>query len=136
MAGDLILEIDGLYVVEPTQYSIQVGTNLHVTPPPGLDRDQDTDRYRWRYLNHSCDPNSRVVGQHLIARRDIAQWEEVTFDYCTTEYELSTPFVCRCGKCEGHEVRGFKYLGAAARARLAPDLAPHLAARLVDERTA
>ncbi|MFT5138804.1 MAG: hypothetical protein ACI9H8_000741 [Lysobacterales bacterium] len=34
-----------------------------------------------RYLNHSAQANCEFDGQHLYALRDIAQNEELTFDY-------------------------------------------------------
>jgi uncharacterized protein len=65
---------------------------------------EDTD-----YFNHSCDPNCGMQGQiFLVAMRDIAVGEEITFDYCLTlsEWEgsdLSFEMECRCGAahCRG-----------------------------------
>jgi SET domain-containing protein len=41
-----------------------------------------------RYTNHSCDPNCVMVVSeercYLVAIRDLAQGETVTFDYNTT----------------------------------------------------
>ncbi len=54
-------------------------------------------------LNHSCEPNVGVQGQIvLVARRDIAAGEELTFDYDTTEIE-QLAFDCQCGtpSCRG-----------------------------------
>lgn len=48
-------------------------------------------------FNHSCNPNVGVKGQIiLVARRDIASGEELTFDYDTTE-TAADPFTCQCG---------------------------------------
>lgn len=54
-------------------------------------------------FNHSCEPNLGVQGQVIVvARRDISQGEELTFDYDTTETEAD-PFLCHCGSrlCRG-----------------------------------
>jgi len=58
-------------------------------------------------MNHSCDPNTRIRGRDLIALRDIQPWEDVTFNYNTTEYAMAEAFRCRCGSpgCAG-EIRG------------------------------
>lgn len=47
-----------------------------------------------RYLNHSCDPNTSVVGQSDVALRDIQPGEEITSDYIDLETEK---FKCHCG---------------------------------------
>lgn len=60
------------------------------------------------YVNHSCEPTAGIKGQiSLVARRDIAANEEITFDYGTIffraegapVYELT----CDCGtkSCRG-----------------------------------
>jgi uncharacterized protein len=48
-------------------------------------------------INHSCDPNLWFAnGWPLVARRDIAAGEELTFDYATGEtYSLHS--ICKCG---------------------------------------
>ncbi|MFH1551781.1 MAG: SET domain-containing protein-lysine N-methyltransferase [bacterium] len=48
-------------------------------------------------INHSCDPNLWFEnGWPLVARRDIAKSEELTFDYATGEtYPLNSE--CHCG---------------------------------------
>lgn len=54
-------------------------------------------------FNHSCEPNVGVRGQIvLVARRQIAAGEEMTFDYDTTEVSAE-PFNCLCGhrRCRG-----------------------------------
>ncbi len=64
-----------------------------------------------RFMNHSCDPNcvtrkwtvfkETMVG--IFARKDIAENEELTFDYQFDSFK--TPFTkCYCGvpKCKGY----------------------------------
>ncbi len=65
-------------------------------------------RYSWidtfdspfRYINHSCEPNTYITGKRIvIALRDIQPDEELTMDYSLTEadpdYEI--PGGCHCG---------------------------------------
>jgi uncharacterized protein len=57
------------------------------------------------YINHSCQPNAGINGQiYLVAMRDIAVNEEITFDYCMTiSDDLFAKMECHCGtkNCRG-----------------------------------
>lgn len=51
-----------------------------------------------KYMNHSCDPNTWWLDDDtMIARRDIAVGEEITYDYATTEVTIPWQMICRCG---------------------------------------
>ncbi|KAF3791743.1 Histone-lysine N-methyltransferase trithorax [Nymphaea thermarum] len=60
-------------------------------------------------INHSCEPNcySRVISvsgdEHIIifAKRDIGQWEELTYDY--RFFSIDQQLACYCGfpRCRG-----------------------------------
>lgn len=79
------------------QYSVQVADGFHIAGS-SLTALDDAERF-----NHSCDPNVGVKGQILIlARRDIEMGEELTFDYETTDTDM-THFLCNCGSplCRG-----------------------------------
>ena len=55
------------------------------TPPPG------------EFFNHCCDPNAWWADDfRLVARRPIAADEEITYDYCTEDMDVSE-FACGCG---------------------------------------
>lgn len=61
-----------------------------------------------QYFNHSCSPNAGLRGQiGLVAMRDIAADEEVTFDYAMVLADAPGlppyEFVCQCGSehCRG-----------------------------------
>ena len=64
-------------------------------------------------LNHSCDPNLLLDTARMlvIAARDIAPGEELTYFYPSTEWEMAEAFACRCGSagCLG-VIRGARYL--------------------------
>lgn len=50
------------------------------------------------HINHSCAPNSAFGdGLELRAVRPIARGEEITFDYSTTEADLTWRMPCTCG---------------------------------------
>lgn len=81
---------------------VQVATDLVLTPKSselagGIS-----------YVNHCCDPNAGFHGQiFLVAMRDIAQGEEITFDYamCLGDGPHIAPYSleCHCGsaQCRG-----------------------------------
>jgi SET domain-containing protein len=126
-AGTRLFRIEGRKIPRPTRYSIQVGASLHLDPTGGATDDEVFEIYFWRFMNHGCDPNTRVLGRDVIASRDIAPGEEATFNYNTTEYDLAESFACRCGspRCGG-TIGGFKHLPPDERERLRASLAPHL----------
>lgn len=132
--GEALLHIDGDLLDRPTRHSIQIDDRYHIDADPtaALQPEQLFDHFPWRFLNHACVPNAVVRGREVVAARPIRAWEEVTFNYNTTEYEISCPFPCRCGRrdCRGRLVRGFKHLSRDEREQLLPALADHLARRL------
>jgi uncharacterized protein len=57
------------------------------------------------WANHSCKPNAGIRGQiSLVAMRDIAPGEEVTFDYAMTDSTEYDEFECNCETptCRGY----------------------------------
>lgn len=66
------------------------------------------------FLNHSCDPNLGIKGEcEFVAIRDIAEGDELTFDYSITEDELLWTMRCLCATtmCRG-VVRSIHFLPA------------------------
>lgn len=86
---------------EPTYQSVQVGPGQHAWEKSLI------------YLNHSCAPNTYFdTGKMgLQALRDIAQGEEITFFYPSTEWDMDRPFACQCGspRCL-RMIRGAKHV--------------------------
>jgi hypothetical protein len=115
--GDHILQLEGEIVGIPSKFSVQVGPDQHLDLPAEARAAQPMDRYRWRFLNHSCAPNAAFDARRLVAIRAIKASEQITFDYNTTEYDLSSPFECHCGSddCVG-VVRGSRWQHGQARA--------------------
>ena len=52
-----------------------------------------------KYVNHSCDPNTRTDGRSDVALRNIKKGEEITSDYSDSDM---ISFQCYCGskKCK------------------------------------
>ncbi len=77
---------------------IQIADDLFIGPVTKQQREGGM-----MHLNHSCDPNLGLQGQIVfVALRNIAQDEELTFDYATTDdedYEMK----CNCASryCRG-----------------------------------
>lgn len=130
-SGRLLFTIEGDVTSCPTRYSVQVGSSVHVDLPPDVSRKVILDRYYWRFMNHSCEPSAVICGRGVCSLRKLEQWDEITFNYNTTEYSLAEPFECRCGStnCLG-QIRGFRYLSRLHREQLRPHLAAHLVAIL------
>jgi hypothetical protein len=88
----------------------QVGPDLFLPPYGGLDD----------FTNHSCEPNCglRVYasGFDMIALRDIAAGDELTYDYSRHQEHAAEDMICRCGaaSCRGI-VRSFSTLPAQLR---------------------
>lgn len=106
----------------PTSHSIQTDWDTHVMMDlPAI------------LSNHSCGANAGVQPNDLgaydfYAMKDIAKDEEIFWDYETSEYEVSTPFVCNCGdpECRG-KMQGFRFHGDALVDKYGlPFIAPYL----------
>jgi len=85
--------------------------------------------------NHGCDPNVAfdVEGQRVVALRDIAAGDELTYFYPATEWEMAEPFECTCGAA--------RCLGTVGGAAMAPAemlagqvLAPHVRRLLASQK--
>ena len=95
------------YVAQPTYLSVQVGDAAHIHLFPEF----------LQYINHSCAPNTffDTVQGVVVALRDIAPQEEITFFYPSTEWSMTQPFTCLCGAaaCLGR-IQGAAYLNRQA----------------------
>lgn len=88
------------------------------------------------YVNHCCDPNAGFHGQiFLVAMRDIARGEEVTFDYamCLGDGPHIAPYSleCRCGsaQCRGR-ITDSDWMIQELQARYRGFFQPYLQARI------
>ncbi|RHW70557.1 SET domain containing protein [Trypanosoma brucei equiperdum] len=114
--GVVLFDVSGFVVPFPTMYTICVGESRHLLFGEGAE-----------CIAHHCDPNVQVEVNEQKARlrfvtlREISKGEMVTFNYCTTEWVMNSPFVCLCGSsyCAG-TIRGFSSLCEADQQRLWP----------------
>ncbi len=128
-AGALIAKFYGEVQTTPTMYTLQIQELVHVACSVGGPT----------YCNHSCNPNAfwdmtvctaRAPFPILTALRDIAQGEEITFNYNHTEWDMATPFSCLCGDatCLG-KIQGFKHVDAETKKRYAPHITEFIAGK-------
>ena len=100
--GEVICEIPTEKVFDKAnRYTVQIR------------RDQHTEVGKLAALNHSCDPNVILDTERLlmVACRDIAREEELSFFYPATEWEMDAPFICLCGASNCiHVVAGARFL--------------------------
>ena len=100
--GEVICAIPSDNVVnKATRFTVQIG------------RDEHTDVGKLAALNHSCDPNVILDTKNMlmVASRDIAKGEELSFFYPSTEWEMDAPFICLCGASSCiHVVAGARFL--------------------------
>ncbi len=130
-AGETVLTLDGEELDRPSRHSIQLDERTHIEVTGDSPLEQLMLSHPWRFTNHSCDPNTRLVGRALVALKPVRAGDEITYNYNTSEWELAEPFECGCGSpdCE-RTIRGFKYVERQERERIRPLLAPHLLGRL------
>lgn len=89
--GETVLGIHGPVGPRQTPYSFSTDDGLHVEPTG-----------YGHFVNHACEPSCEIVYDDatalptLVALRDLAAGDEVTFDYTQTEGDLAGSFVCRC----------------------------------------
>ncbi|XP_031112629.1 histone-lysine N-methyltransferase ATX2-like isoform X1 [Ipomoea triloba] len=116
-AGDMVIEYSGELVRPPIAdrrehliYNSLVGAGTYMFR---IDDERVIDATRAgsiaHLINHSCEPNcySRVItangDEHIIifAKRDIKQWEELTYDY--RFFSIDEQLSCYCGfpRCRG-----------------------------------
>lgn len=98
--GSLLTQEEVPYPLAPEDdHYLQIGPLMYLGPSGGPDD----------FVNHSCDPNSKVVVDDdrawLVAIRPIAVDEEVTFDYSTTSTETPDRWTLQC-RCKSTRCRG------------------------------
>ncbi|MEP7113290.1 MAG: SET domain-containing protein-lysine N-methyltransferase, partial [Ilumatobacteraceae bacterium] len=84
------------------------------------------------FINHSCDPNCVLNGSVLlIASRDIAVGEELSYDYATSDGSDYDEFECACGTslCRG-KVSGHDWMLPELQLRYRGSFSPYLAKRI------
>jgi hypothetical protein len=122
---EVIFIFEQSFTDQPDQYSIQIDQHKHLK---SLRKIND-------FINHSCLPNCYIdfAQLHFKSLKPITQDEEITFNYLTTEWQLTFPFTCQCGNINClNQIQGFKYLNLAQRQQLQPFLSPYLKQKILD----
>ena len=81
------------------------------------------------YINHSCEPNCGFTDSTtLVAMREIAPGEAITFDYAMSDTKTIFAFDCWCGsaKCR-KKINGDDWRLADLQERYSGWFAPHVA---------
>jgi len=81
-AGELVYLVRGEARSERTRRTIQVGPGQHIHDPCA------------EFINHSFTPNLEVRGRRLVAIMEIAEGDELTFNYLSSESAIAAPFLC------------------------------------------
>lgn len=103
--------------------SIQIDDDLFLVAPVGSDGDR---------VNHSCEPNCGMRGGNVVvAMRDIAVGEQLTFDYAMSDGSSYDEFECNCGAatCRG-KVTGRDWMEPDLQRRYRGFFSPYLARRI------
>jgi hypothetical protein len=85
-------------------------------------------------VNHSCSPNCGIKGSVLVvAMRDIAAGEEITYDYAMSDSQDYDEFECHCGapECRGM-VTGSDWLRPELQARYRGYFSTYLERRIAN----
>lgn len=132
-AGELIavwsgklVNREGLDLLPPIlrRFSLQVEEGLYLA---SLNEHEGAD-----YINHSCAPNAGLSGQiSLVALRDIAVAEAISYDYAMTDGTPYDEFPCGCGApaCRGR-VSGDDWRRPELWARYRGHFSPYLQRRI------
>lgn len=107
-AGERVAEYVGERISKSESLRRQEEGNEYIFT---LDEEVDIDGLvEWnpaRFVNHSCDPNCETEIEDesiwVVALRDIAPGEELTYNYCY-DFEEYREHPCRCGtkRCVGY----------------------------------
>ena len=90
LPGTVLIDLAGAKeVLAPDYMSIDLGIKHEYHPIA-------------RYINHSCEPNAYVdvQQQKLIAKSHIDKNDEITFNYLSTERQITAPFDCLCASSQ------------------------------------
>lgn len=109
--------------VEERLVSIQLNNDIFFKP-----------RGVGRFLNHSCDPNTKLIffnnSLMLRAKKEILKGDEITYNYCSSDFELMRPFTCNCDNCLQRNKRkfisGYKDLTLLEKKKIKNDVLPYL----------
>ena len=120
-AGETVVELPPVFDNTAGRHTIQVAERRHQAFTRNVDD----------FVNHSCAPTCRVdaVALQMVALVPLEVGQELTFNYLTTEWDMTDPFVCSCDG-ERRLIRGFGHLTPEQQTSLASLLTPWLQERV------
>lgn len=89
--GEIVYTLSGKIYDHPTRETIHIGNNVHIYDEHGI------------FINHSFTPNVRINRKNVVALKDIKENEEITFNYNTSEMEMSNKFYVGTRIVEGNK---------------------------------
>ena len=106
--GDVVMQAKALEShAHPNSHTIQIDWDRHVM--------MDLPA---RFVNHRCNSANLGVQDNefgaydFVALRKIVKGEQLTWDYEDAEYDMESPFECRCNDAHCRElIKGWKYSG-------------------------
>ena len=123
-AGKIVIHLAGSLVSKPSKYSIQISETTHLESPM---------ESLHNYIDHSCDPVSYIDWEmlNLVSVKGISEGEKITYNYCTSEWDMVEKFECDCrtAACLGI-IGGAKYLTDQQRKRIVSYVSPFLLDKL------
>ena len=126
--GETIIKIEGPITRYPNKYALQIDEDKYIGCSGKV----------CDFTNHSCEPNCYISfnSLHLVALGNIKKGEELTFNYCITEKDLTDgyEFKCECGakKCLAR-IKGFDHLSLKEKLKLMKFLSPFLKKKFEEE---
>jgi hypothetical protein len=105
-AGGTVISLAPAFTSTRDRHTVQIGERRHQM----YTGDPDD------FVNHSCNPNCRldVESCQFVALVDIAPGQEITFNYLTSEWEMTEPFTCLCDG-RSRLIRGYRFLSSEER---------------------
>eukprot|EP00026_Physarum_polycephalum_P011434 Phypoly_transcript_11660.p1 GENE.Phypoly_transcript_11660~~Phypoly_transcript_11660.p1 ORF type:complete len:183 (+),score=19.29 Phypoly_transcript_11660:197-745(+) len=117
--------------------SYQIDEKVHRSPY-GRDAVAPRDVLLSYFINHCCDGNMwyEDAGSKLVASRNIAQGEEINYDYALTETNPQWVLHCRCNKslCRG-VITGTDYKDKALQTRYGTHFLPYVLEKIEAEKS-
>lgn len=123
--GQVLLNVDD--IPQEPGYAEMITEDLLLAP-----RDYQNMEDLW-FTNHSCDSNmARLGGLVFIAKRFIAENEEITIDYAGLVTDPTWEMSCRCGspQCR-HQVTGNDWRNPKIAKALWQEWLPYIQKRIV-----
>ena len=104
--GEVVIKAKAMEIWDhPNSHTIQIDWDRHVM--------MDLPA---RFVNHRCNSanlgvqDNELGAYDFVALRNIAKGEQLTWDYEDAEYDMESPFHCKCDDVNCREVvRGWKY---------------------------